>query len=232
MMKKIIASLLLFTIQKAFAQPVVQMQNISIGYNQLQYLAAGDSVNNLQLAEAYLAAGKYSYSKHPDLNLGIARDNFWVTFSLSKPAGTESDYILNLENPRLNDVSAYIKQAAEPTLEYRFGDYFAFSTRQLYQNYFAIPIRFQKANTVRVFLFIKHKGNTLQVPIKLLNKNGFYQQLEKNYLVTGITTGVLLLTFFFALFFFLQSKSRMFGMYAASAFFFWSWLFNTEGYGF
>lgn len=232
MIKKIIASLLLFTIQTAFAQTVVQMQNFPIGYKQLQYLAAGDSVNSLQQAEDYLAEGKYDFSQHPDLNLGIASDNYWVTFAFSKPPGVDRDYILNLENPRLNDVLVYIKQEHFPIVEYRFGDYFAFSTRQLYQNYFAIPIRFQNAGPVRVFLFIRHKGNTLQVPIKLLNNNSFYQLLQKNYLVTGITTGVLLLTFFFALFFFLQSKSRMFGMYAVYALCLWAWLWNTEGYGF
>jgi len=215
---------------KNFAQK--EMQNIRIGYHKVQYIAAGDSVNNLQQAEAYHAAGKYLYSQHSDLNLGIAKDNYWVTFKVINPSSLEKEFIINLENPRLNDISVYIKDSQRLIHEYRLGDYFPFSTRMIYQNYFAIPINFNDAATQTVFLFIRHKGNTLQVPIKLLNNNSFYKSLENNYIITGITTGVLLLTFLFAVFFFIQSKSRMFGVYALYALFLWAWLWNTEGYGF
>ena len=232
MIKKIIPILLLLVSTKLFAQPVMELQNIRLGYDNIQYIAAGDSVNNLQQAEAYYSAGKFTDSKHPDLNLGIAKDNYWVTFSISKPPGLENNFILNLENPRLNDVLAFIKTKNNVLKKFRFGDYYPFSTRLINLNYFAIPIDFKEANMQTIFLFIRHKGNTLQVPIKLLSYNSFYQSLENNYIITGITTGVLLLTFLFALFFFIQSRSRMFGVYALYALFMWAWLWNTEGYGF
>lgn len=224
--------LLTFASVKGLTQTANRQFNIRIGYQQLQYIAAGDSVNNLQQARAYFAAGKYSPGKHSDLNLGIAKDNYWVSFMVSNPTETKNEFFINLENPRLNDVSVYILKSDLLINEYHLGDYFPYYNRVLYQNFFAFPVDFDSAETQQIFLFIRHKGNTLQMPIKLLDRNTLLQSIENNYLVTGITTGVLFLTIFFALFFFFQSKTRLFALYATYAFFLWAWVWSTEGFGF
>lgn len=231
-----IKMLLLFLFQVAAltgaAQEYGSMQNVRIGYKQLQYIAAGDTILTLTQAQAYYNAGKFQPSQHPDLNLGIAKDNYWVTFTISNPSIKEKDFFINLENPRLNDVSVYVLKNNLLEHAYRLGDYFPFSSRIIYENFFAFPVHFDDDQLQRIFLFIRHKGNTLQVPIKLLNSNSFHQSIEGNYMVTGITTGVLIITIFFALFFFFHSKSRLFALYGLYAFFLWAWLWSTEGFGF
>ena len=230
--RMVLAILLVFSLQASVAQTKELSHNIRIGYQQLRYIAAGDSINNLPKAQEYFAAGKYLFSEHPDLNLGIAKDNYWVTFAISHTAAASKEFFINLENPRLNDVTVYISKKNSVVKQYQMGDNFPFYKRPLYQNFFSFPVLLMAKDTQRIFLFIKHKGNTLQVPIRLMNNKSFNQSIENNYLVTGITTGVLFLTFFFALFFFLQSKSRLFSMYALYVFFLWAWLWSTEGFGF
>jgi signal transduction histidine kinase len=230
--KKIFTTLLLFAGFSGNCQPGGQMLNVRIGYKQLHHIAAGDSVNNLAEAGEYFSAGKYSESLHPDLNLGIAKDNYWVTFAVTNHSAQKKDFYINLENPRLNDVSVYILRDKVLVAEYRMGDNYPFEQRTLHQNFFAFPLHFDTACTQRVFLFIKHKGNTLQVPIKLLSGNSFQRSIENNYLLTGITTGVLFLTVFFGLFFYMQSANSLFFLYALYTFFLWAWLWSTEGFAF
>ncbi len=230
--RKLLAIFLVFCSLLSMAQKRETNQSIRIGYRQLQYIAAGDSINYLPQAQEYFAAGKYLFSLHPDLNLGIAKDNYWVTFAVSHTNAAGKEFFINLENPRLNDVTVYITQKSRLVKQFHMGDNFPFYKRALYQNFFSFPVVLMAKDTQRIFLFIKHKGNTLQVPIRLMDNNSFHQSIENNYLVTGITSGVLFLTFFFALFFYLQSRSRLFSMYALYVFFLWAWLWSTEGFGF
>jgi|GEM_PF-1865777 len=229
---KLLTVLLFFTTFQGFAQTSEPAYEQPIRFQQLQFIAAGDSVQNLEQAQAYFSAGKYTVSKHRDLNLGIAKDNYWVTFEVNDPTASKNEFYINLENPRLNDVSAYVIANNSIKKTYQFGDYFSYYDRPVYENFFAFPVQFDSTESQRIFLFIKHKGNTLQVPIKMQNRNRFLESIESNYIVTGITTGVLFLTFFFALFFFFQSKNRLFLFYALYSFFLWVWLWSTEAFGF
>ncbi len=231
-LRKFLVIVLVFSSLVSVAQKRALSHNIRIGYQQLQYIAAGDSINHLAEAQEYFTAGKYLFSLHPDLNLGIAKDNYWVTFAVSHTAATSKEFFINLENPRLNDVTVYITQKNSVVKQYRMGDNFSFYKRALYQNFFSFPVVLMAKDTQRIFLFIRHKGNTLQVPIRLMDNESFNKSIENNYMVTGITTGVLFLTFFFALFFYLQSKARLFVLYAGYSIFLWAWLWSTEGFGF
>ena len=229
---KILTVLFVFITFPGLSQSHEPPYEQTIRHQQLQYIAAGDSIQQFDQARAYFLEGKYSTNKHGDLNLGIAKDDYWVTFQVSNPTPAKKEFYINLENPRLNDVTVYILSNNAVKTTYRFGDYFPYTARPVYENFFAFPLQFDSTETQRIFLFIRHKGNTLQVPISMVDRNRFLQSIESNYIVTGITTGVLFLTFFFALFFYFQSKNKLFVFYAIYAFCLWGWLWSTEAFGF
>ncbi len=78
-------------------------KSFSVTYDQISYLAAGDSVVTLLDAENYLANVRFIENKKKYLNLGIVNDNYWVVLSFINNSNTFQDLLLNLENSRLND---------------------------------------------------------------------------------------------------------------------------------
>ncbi|MEO6406404.1 MAG: 7TM diverse intracellular signaling domain-containing protein [Ferruginibacter sp.] len=207
-------------------------ENISIGYNKLYYIAAGDSLNKLVDAQKNYANGKFKGSKNPRLNLGIASDNFWVTFNLINTVNESASLILDLENPRLNEVDVYAVNKTKATLITRLGDNFPFRQRILNYNQFAIPFTLKPLDTIRFYFLIKQKGNTLQLPVSIHKQNSFYKKIEKEYLLIGFTSGVLLLTAFFSFFLFFKSLNKVYLFYALYILSTLLWLISTEGYGF
>jgi hypothetical protein len=139
---------------------------------------------------------------------------------------------LNFENPRLNELDIYALKNQQQASFIKLGDNFPFWQRTLYFNQFAVPFTLQPFDSARFFVLIKQKGNTLQVPITIHSRNSFYKQIEIDYTVVGMISGIFLLTLFFSIFLYLKSHNRLFifySLYILSIFF---WLISTEGYGF
>lgn len=207
-------------------------ENIEIVYDQVSYIASGDSINTLDAAKKYYVNGSFLPSHNKYLNLGIAKDNYWITFNIISSVTQTARLILNLENPRLNEVNIYSISSHQQPLHFKLGDNFPFWQRTLNFNQFAVPFTLKPFDTARFFIFIKQKGNTLQVPITIYSGNSFYQRIEIDYTIVGIISGIFLITLFFSIFLYIKSSNRLFifySLYILSIFF---WLISTEGYGF
>ncbi|MEO7264796.1 MAG: 7TM diverse intracellular signaling domain-containing protein [Ferruginibacter sp.] len=207
-------------------------EEIEIVYEQISYIASGDSVTTLEAAQKNYAIGNFLASHNKYLNLGIAKDNYWINFNIISAAAKSTELVLNLENPRLNEVDIYAIRNHQPASLIMLGDNFPFWQRTLYFNQFAVPFTLHASDTISFFFLLKQKGNTLQVPITLHSRNSFYQRIEIDYIVVGIISGIFLITLFFSIFLYLKSSNRLFifySLYILSIFF---WLISTEGYGF
>jgi len=220
---------------KGFPQKTVNYaaeEELEITYEQISYIAAGDSVANIAAAQKYFSNSSFNANHKKYLNLGIAKDNYWVAFTLVNTTPLSAELIINLGNPRLNEVDVFIVKKNQQKLFFKLGDNFPFLKRVLYYNQFAVPVTLAAMDTLQVLMYMQHKGNTLQVPISVHTQNSFYKQTENNYLITGITTGILLLTFFFSIFLFFKSTNRLFIFYSLYVLNILLWVFSTEGYGF
>ncbi len=172
-----------------------------IGHRTVSYLASSDSILTLAQAKAHIDQKHFIVNEKPDLNLGIAKENYWVTFTLINVTTWASEVYLNLENPRLNEVDVYVLADDSLLSVLRLGDNFPFRDRAIQYAQFAFPLVLQPQKAMRVFLFVKHKGNTLQLPMSLLGRDAFLARVEADYLFLGTLTGIFLITFFFGLFF-------------------------------
>lgn len=233
-----ILSIIVFLLQPfiSYSQhPIVTIQNTAeqeIVFDQISYLPAGDSVKNYQSALQSAAAGRFIPNTKKYLNLGIATDDYWVFFTIANPAGKALRRVLNLGNPRINEADIYIVNAREQTEVFKIGDHYPFYDRPLQSNQFAVPFQIAPNDTLQFLMLIRHKGNTLQLPLSINTENSFLVYTENNYLVTGIASGVIILTLFFSLFLYVRSYNRLYIFYAIYLFSILSWLFATEGYGF
>ncbi len=219
---------------KAEAQSFVYAgeNTISVGFEHIQYLACGDSVTTLEKAKQSFAKGSFIPNILSNLNLGIAKDNYWIRLSiLNQTPGHEKLY-LNLENPRINEADVYFLENDSVLFTTTIGDYYPFDSRLLNNNLFSIPFQLNTNVETVVYMHIRHKGSTLQLPISILSEKGQFQTIEKNYLFLGLTTGVLAISFCFGIFFFFNSRNRLFVFYSLYIFSVTFWLWATEGFGF
>lgn len=198
---------------------------------QIGYLPSGDTITSLQQAITSDQKGNFINNEKPDLNLGIAKDNYWVRFRLLNSSGSKKLNVV-LENPRLNDVEVFVLQRDSLTLHAILGDNYSFEKRPVNFNQFAFPVNFAASDSAEIYLFIKHKGNTLQMPIRIMDENTFIGWVEGGYLITGLTTGIFAITFFFGVFFLFNTRDRLFVFYSGYILTAGIWLWATEGFGF
>ncbi len=203
-----------------------------IGHRTVSYLASSDSILTLAQAKAHIDQKHFIVNEKPDLNLGIAKENYWVTFTLINVTTWASEVYLNLENPRLNEVDVYVLADDSLLSVLRLGDNFPFRDRAIQYAQFAFPLVLQPQKAMRVFLFVKHKGNTLQLPMSLLGRDAFLAKVEADYLFLGTLTGIFLITFFFGLFFLINTRDLLFVYYSGYIFTACAWLWTTEGFAF
>jgi signal transduction histidine kinase len=230
----LIPFLFFFTAQ-SLAQPVVSFKGNDerkIQHNEIAYLAENDSVRSVDLARACYDRGQFTINTQPDLNLGIAKDNYWVAFQLQANIVKAEKYFINLANPRLNEVEIFLLRNDTLLPVTRLGDNFPFGNRPIYTNDFTFPVQLLPQETITVFLHIKHKGNTLQVPIRVVNLNGLLNSVERDYLFTGTISGIFLITFFFGIFFLFNTKDVLFLYYSGYILAACTWMWTTEGFAF
>lgn len=201
-------------------------------YSQISYLAAGDSIQDLGTAVEKFRNGRFLRNTMPDLNLGIAKDNYWVHLGIVANDSDSSRFILSLNNPRLNEIRLFVLRKNELINEYVTGDNFPFLQRSIYNNVFDFPLKMKGNDTLDVLIHFLHKGNTLQVPISLFREPAWLQQTERNYLIIGVVTGIMILTLLFSFFLFLNSRRKLFLFYAFYITSITLWLWSTEGFGF
>jgi signal transduction histidine kinase len=206
--------------------------HIKITHDQISYFPSGDTILTLDKARSLFRSGKFLPNRLPDLNLGIASDNYWVAIEIQNAARGYHTLHLMLENPRLNAVDVYILRNDTVVNSMVLGDNFPFGNRPTYYNDFSIPLELSPAASLEVFLLIKHKGNTLQMPVHLFSNDAFLKEVESNYLFTGIITGILLICFLFGSFFLINNRDPLFIYYSGYILTAGAWLWTTEGYAF
>lgn len=205
---------------------------IKIEYDAIGYLPVADSVLTLTQAKSNFDKGYFNVNTKPDLNLGIAKDNYWVTFSIVNITPIPKDIYINLENPRLNEVDVFILNNDSIRATFKLGDNFPFHDRAIHYAQFALPIQLPVNRTISIFLFIKHKGNTLQMPIRLLSQTALLQKAESDYLFAGTVSGIFLITVCFGLFILFNTRDILFIYYSGYIFSAGLWLWTTEGFAF
>jgi signal transduction histidine kinase len=203
----------------------------ALSFEEISYLVANDTTATLDQALANFKREGFTTNKLPALNLGIAKENYWVNFTIRNTAQPINAYVL-LENPRLNEVDVYVLRRDSVQSTFKLGDNFPFAIRPLTINEFVVPLSLSSGDEVSVFLLIKHKGNTLQMPLSIRNINALLQKTETDYLQAGLITGILAIAFFFGLFFLINTRDILFIYYSGYMITAALWVWTTEGFAF
>jgi signal transduction histidine kinase len=196
----------------------------------ISYMGSGDSITTIVQARKQFDAGRFMLNSKRDLNLGIAKDNYWVHFTLLTANPMDANVIL--ENPRLNEFDIFIVKNDSVESMVTMGDNFPYHARIIDYNQFVFPVVMAPGEPIEIFLYLRHKGNTLQMPISVMNYNALISRAENGYLMAGMSTGVFCITFFFGIFFLFNTRDPLFIYYSGYILSAGVWLWATEGYGF
>lgn len=198
-------------------------------FNEIRYLKADKGSFNLAYAINHLR--QFTPSSTRDLNLGVASDDYWISFEWKHAAKSQDAFVV-FENPRLNLVDLYIIENDSLINSQSFGDYLPFDNRPVHANPFIIPLHLKATKAYTFIALLKHKGNTLQVPIRLMDNNSLVTYLQHSMVFMGASTGIMLLAAAFGIFFFLNSRTDLYVYYTLYALSLALWHWSTEGYAF
>lgn len=223
-------------LQHGYAQTKISFSSATeerkLSFAEISYTAEADTIITFQKALNVYRQGKFTVNTNRDLNLGIANDNYWVAFELTNETTLTQAMNVVLGNPRLNEVHVTVLHNDTLVSEYTLGDNFSFDERPLRYNEFSFPLELPQGKSTFVLLYIKHKGNTLQMPITLLSTNAYLGYIEYEYLFTGIVSGIFLITFFFGIFFLFNTRDLLFLYYSLYIITALAWVWTTEGFAF
>jgi len=227
-------TLILLTAASFAQRPFVHsgQSKAAVDYDMISFLGAGDSARTYAQAKTYFDQSSFIINRERYLNFGIARDDYWISFKVVNSLTEPKELFVALENPRLNEVMIYQCRKDSLSVPIILGDNFPFHARSIHTNQFIFPVTIAETDTVTLLLFLKHRGNTLQLPISIMDRNGLLVKAQSNYLLMGAITGVFSVAFVFGVFFWAYAKDSFFFFYSCYILSCAVWAWGTEGFAF
>ncbi|BDQ12829.1 sensor histidine kinase [Sediminibacterium sp. TEGAF015] len=115
-------------------------------------------------------------------NPGFSANKWWILAETPAAPG----YFLQIANPHINEIRIYTLKNNQPLLAYESGDYFPFKKRFLDDPDFWFPIPF---NTEGVLIEVDKRGESLEVPVRIITQKEMIHYLSDQKMVYGIFLG-------------------------------------------
>lgn len=177
-------------------------------------------------------AGNFISTGTDVFNGGIPRQYLWFHFEVTNRDTLNSKLLIDIESPRINELELFEIDAGQVYSLGRSGDFFPFNSRQLENKNFVFPVSIKNRQSKEYFLFVNQIGHTLILPIKVFKEPAFQIATTKNYLIDGITYGVLLFVAFFSLAFFFNTWYSLYLYYSLYIISGILWLLSYFGLGY
>ena len=178
------------------------------------------------------AAGLFKPSSRAVLNAGIAKAYYWLHFNIANKENYDSSLVIDIENPRLNELELFEVSKGVMRSLGKTGDFFPFSQRPIVHKNFVYPVSIVPHDSKDYFLFVNQVGHTLTLPVKSFTSKNFAFRTSENYLKDGITYGVLLFVAILSFMFFLATRHYLYlyyGLYILTGI---MWLLSYFGLGY
>lgn len=222
-----------FTIQ-ATAAPVIvtkEKARVFLTGNACSYYSTLMTLSPQQ-ALLLFRRNKFAVSNAGIINKGIADSYYWIHFTILNKDNPEPGQVIEIPNPRLNNISLFEIAGNGIRVVAETGDFRRFRDRPVHYKNYIFPIDLQQGETKEYLLFVDQVGHTCTVPIAVYSEKYLLSNMEKDYLFDGIVYGLLLFVSITSLLFFI-STHRLFylyySLYILTAIF---WFFSYFGLGF
>jgi signal transduction histidine kinase len=232
--KTLLLKFFLFACFSAGAQKIVVSSDITFRFssNSWDYIKTKDK--NLQVKEilTLFENKKFKPIKTNVLNGGIPGDYYWIHFSLSNIQYSNSSLFIDIESPRLNELELFELSNNEVRSLGKLGDFFPFRERTILNKNYIYNIKLGPNQSKDYFLFINQVGHEFILPIEIFTQTQFIKAVYNDYLVDGLTYGVLLFVSTFSLLFFISTRHFLYLYYALYIITAIIWLLSYFGLGY
>jgi diguanylate cyclase len=128
------------------------------------------------------------------LNLGHSTSAWWLRLKMTNPQGVPVTRILDLQNPRLDDIEFTLVRQGQARQTVHTGDRLPYATRALPYHGFAFPITLAPGESAQVLIRLdSHDGYFGLLPMALLSEPEFQQDIQRHTLLCGLYYGGLLI---------------------------------------
>ena len=165
------------------------------------------------------------------LNFGYTKSAFWIKFSIKNNDDNANDFILNIENPNINELDFYLVKNDSIVKHIETGEERIFSKKEIKDRNFAFKLHLKSNEIYICYLRTYTKGDSNFLPIKLYSSIEIFLEYQKRtdiffWIIIGICFFIIILNIY--LFFTLRNSLYLY--YVVYVFFFLLFLININGF--
>lgn len=227
-----------------FLQAVVLLSSAAV-YAQAQQDHSVSNSISIRSRASVLLAGQNNYDfeeiqNNPNLsfvplssveeNVGFSNDNYWLTFSLENPTSESVHYYLETARPITDIVDLYLVSDDGKVKRQHSGDKIPFAQKTVQHRKSIFDIQMKPNEKVEAFIHMKSDGEVVMLPLKLYQKDQFFNLTYKEQVFYGFFYGILILACIIYLFFFFALKDSAFIYYGLYVLFIALMQFSLDGF--
>lgn len=163
--------------------------------------------------EQFFRSGRFRFVQSPVLNGGIPSKYYWFHFAITNADTTEQEMIVDIQSPRLNELELFESGDTGLVSKGKLGDFFPFEQRQSLHKNFQYTIKLGAGETKDYFLYVNQIGQTFYLPVVLYKAKAFQRFVNWNYMIDGVTYGILLFVGIFGLLFYINTRYALYLQY-------------------
>ena len=194
---------------------------------ELTYLV--DDHGQLSLPDVRSMADRFHPALAASPSHGFTESVYW--FRATLPSQTDANWILDIAYPLLNNIDLY--EIDGQTIRHsNAGDKQPFSARKIKDRSFAFPIQYHAGQPpLEIFIRVE-TTSSMQVPIRLWQRNAFFAHDHNEQIVLGLFYGILLAAFFYNLLLAISVRDRVYVLYCLYVLSFALFQSSVNGLGF
>ncbi len=176
--------------------------------------------------------GRFHFVKSPVLNGGIPSKYYWFHFSITNADTITQEIVVDIQSPRLNELELFEQTGTTIQSKGKLGDFFPFEQRQSLHKNFQYTIRLHPGETKDCFLYVNQIGQTFYLPIVLYKEKSFQRFVNWNYMIDGLTYGILVFVGIFGLLFYINTRYALYLQYCLYILTAIAWFLSYFGVGY
>lgn len=153
------------------------------------------------------SSNKFTPIRNHYFNFGRTQDKFWLHININA-IGSHFP-ILKIDNPHIYNVFIYKKDHNSLQLLHHIGSDLKFSDRPVTYRNFILPLDTLTDNSAQYFILLDRKNEVLKFSVELADKKNIISNINLDYWLIGIFTGVILFILLFNTFLWISLKDKI-----------------------
>lgn len=149
-----------------------------------------------------------------DASFGFTTDAIWLRLSVEAISTTEP-WLLEIALSSLDEIYLFTPKEDGTYLQQHSGDHFAFEERPIRHRLFVFPLELTAQKEAVIYLRVRTLDSFI-VPIRFWTRTQFENRQQTEYLLLGISYGVMMGMLIYNFFLWLVLRERLYGYYLLS----------------